>query len=301
MAKTSLFYGALLSGTMISGMFGTMAFAADLDVSGALPAVSAVNGKVEFAGGGVDADIGGSDELFYGGAALSIPLGQSFGFQADIAAANAWGDTAIGGTAHLFTRDPNSHLLGVIGGYINFDSGNMLWGGGEAELYMDNLTIQAVAGVTDTESSYVGANTGTEFLGTVDLSFYAGDNARFIASASTVNGFESAGLGFEWMMQDALGLPLSLKADARIGEDDFVAAKVGVAFYFGGNDPSKSLIRRHREDDPPIRSFIGQSGLDIFGSGTLGGTNPQAEDPECVPTQVWDSDLETYVLQPCDV
>jgi hypothetical protein len=290
MAKTNLFYGALLSGTMISGLFGTWAVAADLEVSGALPAVSAVNGKVEFAGGAADADFAsGSDELLYGGAALSIPLGESFGLQGDIAAVDVFGDTALGGTAHLFTRDPNSHLLGAIGGYIDFNSGDMLWGGGEAELYMGNMTIQAVAGVTDTESSYVGVNTGTEFLGLVDLSFYATDNLRFTAGVSSVNQFESAGLGMEWMLD---GMPLSIKADARLGEDDVISGKVGVAFYFGGNDSSKSLIRRHREDDPPIRSFIGQSGLDIFGSGTLGGSDCTME--------VWDSDTESYVLVPCE-
>jgi hypothetical protein len=281
MAKTNLFYGALLSGTMISGMFGTLAFAADVGPT-ALPAVSAVNGKVEFQGGWADSDavIGGSDELFYGGAALSIPLGESFGLQGDVAVANVFGDTAVGGTAHLFTRDPNSYLLGAIGGYVDFNSGDMLWGGGEAELYMDNITIQAVAGVTDTDSDFVGVNTGTEFLGLVDLSFYATENLRFIAGASSVNQFESAGLGMEWMLQDQLGMPLSLKADARIGEDDFIAAKAGVTFYFGGNEEGKSLIRRHREDDPPIRAFIGQSGVDIFGSGVLGGCVAQWVDYE---------------------
>ncbi len=41
----------------------------------------------------------------------------------------------------------------------------------------------------------------------------------------------------------------------------------GLSLYFGGED--KSLIRRHREDDPRIRFFdIFNAG--VLGSGTLG-------------------------------
>jgi hypothetical protein len=41
---------------------------------------------------------------------------------------------------------------------------------------------------------------------------------------------------------------LSVFADAEIGEDDWNRVFVGLRFYFGGE--TKSLIRRHREDDP---------------------------------------------------
>lgn len=297
MAKTNLFYGALLSGTMISGMFGTLAFAADFDVSGNLPAVSAVNGKVEFAGGWADIDPGSSDELFYGGAALSIPLGHSWGMQADVAALDVFGETAVGGALHLFTRDPNSHLLGVVGGVADSGAGNIIWGGAEAELYLGNISIQTVAGLSESDSSVLGASDDTDFLGMVDLSFYATDNLRFMTGVSSVANFESASIGMEWLMLDTLGMPLSLKAEAAMGEDDFVAAQAGVTFYFGGSDSSKSLIRRHREDDPPIRAFIGSSALNIFGAGVLGGGNgPAVDDPE---GPICDTDPETP-LPPCE-
>jgi hypothetical protein len=56
-----------------------------------------------------------------------------------------------------------------------------------------------------------------------------------------------------------MGLPAGLTVDGRVGEHGFATLSAGFSFYFGG-DTSKSLIRRHREDDPPIR------GLDIFGA-----------------------------------
>ena len=260
-------------------------------VSGNLPAVSAVNGKVEFQGGWADSDLiaSGSDELFYGGGALSVPLGETFGFQGDIAVVDVFGGTAVGGAAHLFTRDPSSYLLGAIGGYSDFGSGDMLWGGAEAEFYFGNMTIQSVVGVTDIDTPFLGVSSGTDFLGLVDLSFYATDNLKFKTGVSSVANFESAGLGVEWMMQEQLGMPLSFIADVRFGENDFVAAKAGVAFYFGGNEEGKSLIRRHREDDPPIRAFIGGSGVDIFGSGVLGGQG-------CVPDAF---ELEEFGYDTC--
>ncbi len=38
-------------------------------------------------------------------------------------------------------------------------------------------------------------------------------------------------------------------AEGRAGESDFFGAWGGVRIYFGQKD--KTLIRRHREDDPP--------------------------------------------------
>ena len=95
------------------------------------------------------------------------------------------------------------------------------------------------------------------FYGLADLAFYATDNFRLSIGASSVAGFETGRAGVEWFMGDT-GLPVSLKLDGRLGEDGYTSITAGVSLYFGGED--KSLIRRHREDDPPIYS------LDIFGA-----------------------------------
>ena len=50
-----------------------------------------------------------------------------------------------------------------------------------------------------------------------------------------------------------MNLPLSVTADARLGEDGAVSALAGLRFYFG--DDGKSLIDRHRQDDPRDRGF----------------------------------------------
>jgi hypothetical protein len=51
--------------------------------------------------------------------------------------------------------------------------------------------------------------------------------------------------GAEWQ---PYGGPMSLFATSVFGADGFAQAFGGVRFY--GGDKDKSLIRRHREDDP---------------------------------------------------
>ena len=75
---------------------------------------------------------------------------------------------------------------------------------------------------------------------------------RLSVGASTVAGFKSGHINGEWQLSDA-GLPLSLTAEGRIGDSGFVTASLGLKLYFGAED--KTLIRRHREDDPRNRTL----------------------------------------------
>jgi hypothetical protein len=256
----------LLTGTIAAGMYGSVSMAADVETVTSLPAVSGPNGKVEIGAGWADLDDIGDDEVFRGAAAFSFPVGDMFGIQADVYAVDALDETTVGGAIHAFTRDPNSYLLGVYGGYADAGSANAWYVGPEAELYLDNISIEAIAGYVDVSGS--GSSSDGNFYALADLAFYATDNFRLSIGASSVAGFETGRAGLEWFMGDT-GLPVSLKLDGRIGEDGFTSVMAGVSLYFGGED--KSLIRRHREDDPPIY------GLDIFGA-LLGATC--AIDPE---------------------
>ena len=89
--------------TFAALLMSSTAFAADA-VKGDLPAVSGPNGKVELSGGW--AGINGFDSLavFQGGASISVPLGERFGLQFDVADVNKFSDNMIGGNLHLFTR-----------------------------------------------------------------------------------------------------------------------------------------------------------------------------------------------------
>jgi hypothetical protein len=262
----------LLSSTIAAGMYGGVCFAADIATpESPLPAVSDINGKVELGGGWADVDDFSSDEVFRGGAALSFPVGDMFGIQADLTALDAFGETAVGGALHAFTRDPNSYLLGAYGGYVDAGSANIWYVGPEAELYLDNISIEAIGGYMD-----ISDGIGSEFYAMGKLALYATDNLRLSVGASTVANFESANAGLEWFMGDT-GLPASLTIDGQLGEDGFTSIMAGLSLYFGGED--KSLIRRHREDDPRLHFFnIFSAGF--LGSGVLG--EDCIDDPETI-------------------
>lgn len=245
--NVSLKKAVLLTGTILAGMSGSVAYAADVETVTSLPAVSGPNGKVEIGAGWADIDSFSSDEVFRGGAAFSFPVGDMFGIQADVTALDAFGETAVGGAAHFFTRDPNSYLFGVYGGYVDAGSADAWYIGPEAELYLDNISIEAVGGYMDFSDGI-----GSEFYAVGDVALYATDNLRLSIGASTVAGFESGRAGLEWFMGDT-GIPASLTVDGRLGEDGFTSIMGGISLYFGGED--KSLIRRHREDDPRLQFF----------------------------------------------
>lgn len=246
----------LLTGTIAAGMYGSVSMAADIE-TGPLPAVSGPNGKVEIGGGWADIDDLDDDEVFRGGAAFSFPVGDMFGIQADLTALDAFGETAVGGAGHFFTRDPNSYLFGVYGGYVDAGPANAWHVGPEAELYLDNVSFEAVGGVIDFSDGG-----GTDFYAMGKVALYANENLRMSVGASSVAGFESANAGLEWFMGDT-GLPVSLTVDGQLGEDGYSNIMGGLSLYFGAED--KSLIRRHREDDLRLHFF------NIFSAGLLGG------------------------------
>ena len=149
-------------------VYGSFAQAADA-VQGRKPAVSEINGKVEFEGGPYTIDTFGGGTEWSGGASLSVPLGDFLGLQADVAASNTVnGNTLEGGMLHLFTRNPESYLLGVTGGafWTNNASSQMI--GPEVELYSGPISFQGYAGFMN--SNIAGVNSGKLF-GIADVSF----------------------------------------------------------------------------------------------------------------------------------
>jgi hypothetical protein len=238
---------------------------ADQLVDLTLPAVSGPNGKIEFALGGItDPDAA----IFSAGGSFSMPLTHSFGLQADIGFSNIDSDWSAGGALHLFTRDPSLYLLGVTGGVVVADGVSLVAFGPEAELYLDRVSIEAWGG-------WASANYDNDaldedgFFFTGDLAYYVTDDWRVSVGGSTVLGEGSLKLATEYLFAD-VGIPLSATGELRAYEADRWSVKVGLKGYFG--EDGKSLIDRHRQDDPPNRV------LDLI-SGSGGGT------VECAPPE----------------
>jgi len=201
-------------------------------------AVSEINGKIG-AGAGHTKDTGSKGGLFQGTASLSIPLNCSFGFQLDAAVGSLDGKSTGGGAVHAFTRNPNSYLLGAYGEYSAVGSNDILRLGVEAEYYLDKVTLSGLAGYENSDL------TKGDAFAALDISFYATDNLRFSAGYRRFLDIDAAAIGAEYQFENA---PVSLFVSGQLGSKDHRTAIAGLRVYFGGEN--KSLIRRHREDDP---------------------------------------------------
>lgn len=227
-----------------------------------LPAVDGINGKLEALGGTI------AERTVVGvRGALSVPLTNQFGLQIDGAAGSFDADGFGAVAAHGFWRDPSRGLVGLYGSHTHWArSGGLHISqvGVEGELYLGNFSIEAMAGIeggnsqtwlTPVAGGGVFTSTlavGTRFFDRVDVAYYINENLRVSVGHRYEGGLHAAALGGEWMFNPGwrTGTSLALFAEGRIGEHDHNGIFGGVKVYFGQKD--KTLIRRHREDDPQI-------------------------------------------------
>lgn len=227
-----------------------------------LPAVSAPNGKIEFDAGALTLP----SAAFMGRAAgtLTLPLGDRFGLQVDVTGATAPGFTTSA-ALHLFTRDPASYLIGGTLGVVRTPGSTVFAAGPEGELYLDRWTLEAWAGLAIVHPASAPARSGAFAM--AEAGYYATDNWRLSLGVSSLDGYNSLQFGTEYLF-DGFDLPLAATTEIRVGQDGAILGTLGLKAYIGG--PSKSLIRRHREDDPSDRStaLYAATGGATLGSGS---------------------------------
>lgn len=236
--------------------------------SALLPAVDGLNGKISGFGGwndlgarslpaipGVNRNAG----VFGGAASITVPLTHSFGFQLDGAAASTRGTSTLSAGAHAFWRDPSRGLIGAYGSTSRLDAvgGISIHRAAlEADAYFGRFTLGGLAGWEGGNTrNFVGGQIKIKdrFFDDIKLSYYATDNWRVSVGHTYLSGRHAATLGSEYMVGISGGTAAALFAEARLGERGNRAAIGGLTLYFGQKD--KTLIRRHREDDPPNYSF----------------------------------------------
>jgi len=208
------------------------------------PAVSGLNGKFEFSAGALTLPT----PTFVGRAAgaLTVPLGNRFGLQADFSASTAPGFTTSA-AVHVFARDPSIFLLGGSVGFVRSSGSLVVAAGPEAELYRDRWTVEAWAGASMVDPVAPGPTRfGIFALGTV--AYYPTNNWRVSVGISSLDNYAAVQVGTEYLL-DNFELPIAVTGEARLGQDGAIRAMVGLRGYFGP-DPHKSLIDRQREDDP---------------------------------------------------
>jgi hypothetical protein len=237
------------------------------------PAVDGLNGKWEALGGSIN-----RRSVYGSRGAVSIPLATQWGLQID-GAVGSLQSRAFGSIApHLFWRNPSQGLIGLYASHTHWDQ----FGGvhvtqfaGEGEAYLGRFTVQGIAGVefgnsvSNTTFGFAvippvgglpGVNTvnaltqgydiKTRFFDQINLKYYFTDNWAGYVGHRYLGGKNAFAVGAETAINLGRGVMGSLFVEARAGEHEFNGVWGGLKFYFGQKD--KTLIQRHRQDDPPI-------------------------------------------------
>lgn len=239
-------------------------------------AVSALNAKIEVGKFHSSFDENGFGPLaleeaegYFVQGAVSAPLFGQFGLQIDAGQMDGDADVNFFGNnadlnaraiaAHLFWRDPSKGLLGVYGVSAEYDIegfeiDNKRFGV-EGEAYIDRFTLKGFVGRDFVDYELFGKEEYAAASAKVD--YYISDN--FVIGAGIDHSFEQTAfnVGFE-MMGDTGGISPSIFTDVSFnnGETTLMA---GLKLYLAKD--GKSLIRRHREDDPGIELFDNISSL----------------------------------------
>lgn len=273
---------------------------AELDMS-SLPAVSAINGKIQ--GGYVHYDLNSpfvdSSNGYLIQGAISAPLGHRFGVQVDAGYQKtnidlAFGpfppstgidvsSTGIGG--HLFWRDPSVGLIGAYAHYenhnfeltgpfvppgIDLDVTNIRYGA-EGEFYHNDWTVKAFAGADHLD--FAGIVSDTFFTGQASVGYYISENSLLTVGVNHSFEQTTALVGLEAMWDTGNQIAPVFYANASFGED-VTSFGGGVKVLFGQG--SKSLKRRHREDDPDIGLFNSFNQLSTCFASTTGFSFPKS-------------------------
>jgi hypothetical protein len=201
-----------------------------------LPAVSEINGKLESFGGEY-----ASESLGAVAGSISIPLDRRYGLQLDGLAGSSGGDSIFGIGAHLFWRDPAIGLLGVYGDHVHWEA----FGGQqvsrlavEGELYRGRFSLEGMIGAEFGESE-------DRMFSRSNIAFYPHEDFRLSVGHRYLGGDLALALGAEWQVAPR---GVALFAEGLVGDETGNSILGGLRIYFGRQD--KSLIRRHREDDP---------------------------------------------------
>ncbi len=213
------------------------------------PAVAGPNGKFSIQGGEYDGD--GS---FLALGSVTLPVGTSLGFQLDGAAGEIDDEALWGGGAHLFMRDPDQYLLGVYASYHEWNDIGIWRVAAEGELYLGRFSVEGIAGFESVDvPSFVGGlevltQDDDHFFTDVDLAYYPLDDLKLYGGVRYISETTLGAAGAEYLLRQT-GVPISLFVEGRFGDDDHDRITGGIKAYFGA-DPSKSLILRHRTEDP---------------------------------------------------
>jgi hypothetical protein len=207
------------------------------------PAVSQTNLKITGSGGNVD-----DEGAWFANGILTAPLGHSFGLQLEAGGGGIDGNAVYGASGHLFTRDPESYLLGLFAAYaaeseFDIDATRV---GAEAEIYINQVSLLVAAGYQ------FSSDLDETAFGDVEVRWYVTDNFVLSGGGSFDEASSVGRAGVEWQPGFSALPGLAFHVDGAFGDNDFDSIMGGITYYFGANAHLKD---RHRRQDPDSALF----------------------------------------------
>lgn len=232
-----------------------------------LPAVDGINGKFAGFGGTREGQPAGIADIN-----LTIPVGHRYGAQFDIGIGTVDGNFVHATGAHFFWRTPARGLAGfeIVHGRNAGNGFDLLRIGLEGELYLDNITLQIRGGFQALDIEHGGYVKAF-------FNWYPVPDLRLRAGGQLAHGSRSNRLvgSIEYQFTRFGSTGVSGFLDGSVGQNGFTAVFAGLRFHFGHR--YKTLIRRHREDDP--EGLVVPTVKDIQNSGL---STPVAQPPPLV-------------------
>jgi hypothetical protein len=145
---------------------------------------------------------------------------------------------------------------------------------------MGDWTLEAWAGIANLNYDDALLADLTGLYAIADVAYYITPDFRVSLGGSHVLGYNQLRLATEYQVT-SWDFPFSVTGEGRFGQDGGIVATIGLKHYFG--DPDKSLIDRHRQDDPPDRAidFYGAAGSPLYA------TAPAPTTPTCPIGEIW--------------
>lgn len=195
-------------------------------------AVSSINGKVDTIYGNVD-----GKEAKLAAGSFTTPLPLNLGLQLDALNGTVGSNHVDGFAGHLFWRNPAVGLFGVTGSTTEYRSNTLERVGVEAEYYLNKFTLAGAHGRQTGDTSHSDYHR-------LQLTYYPTENLALTVGGSRDIHRDKIALDLEYQTP-VNGLALFVNSSrGQSGYDHTVA---GLRYYFGQR---KSLLKRHREDDP---------------------------------------------------
>ena len=201
----------------------------------------------------------------YGGGQFALPVGHSFGLQADGKLGGFQGAGGGDATLHGFWADPATGLAGPMINYTAMADAGYFRAGAEGQFYWNDFTFYGNAG-------YQWGDNGDKLL--VDSGVFGCGYAAWypIQSLLLLAGGGAAageGMGFgqvEWQAFEQRAPGLSFFAEGFAGSNDSAGAFAGMRYHFGAGN---TLEMRHRHELPLRQTACGMEqfgspGADIF-------------------------------------